>query len=105
MKLYFAVTDSMLDAQVSSKEKKLGFFQWILSGEKGKYGESFLAGYLGISAGDVMNAMTEYNITKPYNILCGEILDKDLLEGLRAAMIGNVVWQRNIYVHEMSRIE
>ena len=104
MKIYFAVSDVMLDKQGLSEKLKDKPFHWSLSHGQGKYGESFLASYLAKSAGDIVNAMEEFKINKPYTVCCAKVAESDLLEGLRASMVGDVMWEVHVIIDETTRI-
>ena len=106
MKLCFAASDEMIEKQgMPERFDKAYTYNWTLSHGQSKYGETFLAAVLATNEGDVVNAMKEFGIDKPYMVCVAECKDADVLEGLRAAMVGDVVWEAKVVITELTRVE
>lgn len=107
MNIYFAVSDEMIEKQgmTARLSEVANTYHWTLSHGKSNYGETFLAAMLAISAGDILNAMRQFGVQNPYTICQARIEEKDLLEGMRAALVGDVIWEAHVIITELTRVQ
>ena len=104
MNIYFAVSDEMLKQQHISKINPKKPVKYILSGGTSEYGETFLAYNINTSAGKLIDGIEDY-VNRPYTICRAKIKEKDLVRGLCAAMIGDVVWTVDVMIDDLKRVK
>jgi hypothetical protein len=105
MIFYFAITDKMIEKYgMSERPQQRNTFNWKLS----YCNESFLGATLCDTPGKVLDALKHQNLLHTENtviIVRAIATDADMLDGLRAVLVGDTIKSVNVVIDEVTYVK